>query len=114
MNSTHYIYGSRMDASTARTESRPDAEDAGQVALLQPAIVREVQAPGVYKVATLADDGTDSTEIEGVRTFPAADLSPDTPVWLVRWPGNPMPIILVSGGGGGPCWTNQNVGVYFA
>src|SRR5690349_10868248 len=100
MNSTGYFYGTREDASNARREARPDADRAGLVPHLQPATIKEVQFPGVYKVATLADDGTENVEIEGVRCFPNTELSTETDVWLVWWPGVPKPVILVAGGNG--------------
>lgn len=103
MNNTGYIYGARDDAGSARREARPENEFTAPPPLLQPAVVKEVQASGVYKVATLGDDGEETAEIEGVRCFPVAELQVDQSVWLVNWPGSPLPIILVAGGGGTTC-----------
>lgn len=99
MNSTSYIYRSRQESNQARIESRPDAE-MGDLARLQFGIIKAVQAPGVYQVATLAEDGSEGAVIDGVRPFPMTELFVDDAVWLVQWPGNPMPVILVTGGGG--------------
>lgn len=127
MNSTGFIYKGRADATDARSEARPDFEINGFPTPLQPAKITEVTASGIYQVAPLGDDGevlttpgeTEEDEavpvtIDGVRAFPATELSLDQLVWLVFFAGNPVPVILVSGGGGGGCaGFLNNVGVLY-
>lgn len=97
-----FIYGARADASSARTEARPDYDPGNRISGHQPAIITAVQGPGVYQVGVIADgDGNTDTVIDGVRAFPSADLAVDDEVWLVWREGNPMPIIQMSGSGGG-------------
>ena len=97
-----YLHGSRADASEARRESRPDFDNGGAFGGHQPGVITAVLAPGVYQVGIIADgDGSTDTVIDNVRAFPAAHLNVDDLVWLVWTPGNPVPMIQVSGGGSG-------------
>lgn len=111
--SVGYLYGTRQDASDARREARPDYDHGGRFSGLQPGVIKAVQASGVYQVGVIADgDGNTDTVIDGVRTFPAADLSVDDAVWLVWTEGSPVPTILVTGGSGCAVLPSE-LGVYF-
>lgn len=98
-----FVYASREGGRLARLEARQNTDAAGYPTMLVPARVTAANADGSYKVVTYSDSGEVDQAHDYAVPVPAADLEVDQVVWLVQWPGNPVPVILVAGGGGSGC-----------
>ena len=99
MNAVGVIWGAKQGAKDAQAQARSDALAAGRPAMLQLARIKALQAGNTYSVDVLADDDSIVATVEFVRCIPYTTYAVDDIVWLVQWDGNPILVVMGTGGG---------------
>lgn len=96
----NYIHGAREQAMLGRREARATYDHQARPNVLSIGRIAAVQANNTYQVEVLDDAGNVIHTWDYLRVVPHSPVPVGAIVWLVRQEGYPMPVIMVTGGGG--------------